>query len=235
MNKFIEKNFIIKKDYKEIIRIVGIVLIGLGFLDIIVHVQFFLVQGGNFRLNFNLLPIIFGVFLIRGNLKAVRIAIFVLGSYILFSSLSFLFLFIFMPFDYNLLSLIVNFGNNPLPLIVSFLFFIIYLWSFVNLTRRKVIDGLAEKGHKFKKPWEKIYAGMIVGAVFSIIMMTTMAQLLKGENADIAIEKAKEKYGNEYKYAVTHMNISKINEKTIITAQVAAYNNTEINYLTVRW
>ena len=233
MNKFIEENFIIKKDYKEIIRIVGIALIGLGFLDIIF--QSFMIQGGNFKLNFNLLPIIFGVFLIRGNLKAVRVAIFVFGSYILFSLLSFLLLFVFMPFDYNLLSLRVNFDNNPLSLIVSFLFFLIYLWSFLNLTGKKVIVGLTKKGHKFKKPWEKIYAGMIVGAVFSIIMMTFMTQLLRGENADIAIEKAKEKYGNEYKYTVTHISINKTKEKKAITAQVAAYNNTEINYLTVKW
>lgn len=37
MNRFIEENFIIKKDYKEIIKIVGIVLIGLGFLGIFIQ------------------------------------------------------------------------------------------------------------------------------------------------------------------------------------------------------
>lgn len=91
-----------------------------------------------------------------------------------------------MPFDYSLLFLRINIDKNPLPIIFSFLSIIIYAWSFLNLTSKKVIDGLTKKGHEFKKPWKKIYAGMILGAIFSIITMTMMIPLLGGEKTPIS-------------------------------------------------
>jgi len=233
MNKFIEENFIIKKDYEEVIRILGVVLIGLGFLDIII--QAFMFQGGSVNLDFNLLPIIIGSLLIRGNLKAIRVTMFIFGSYILFTLLSFVLSFIFIPFDYSWLLLRERFYNQPLPLIFSFLFFIIYSWAFLNLTGRIVVTRLIEKGHKFIKPWEKAYAGMVIGALIAFIMMIMLTQMLRGENAGIAIEKMREKYGNNYRYTVTSMNIRQTKEKKVYTAQVAAYNNEQIKYITVEW
>jgi hypothetical protein len=213
-------------DYRAILKRVGIVLIVVGILDTAYWI-YCISQGQSYSSIFNIPAVVVGVFFLRGSLRAVRIvtwfAAFALSSFV--SAL------ILLPFLQPAELWAIQFRLDPVGLSMSLLVRItpiaVLFWVYTQLRAAPVVSASFNSGHSTSTPKLAFILGVAI-AVLPVGMM----HFTRGSAAGAkAVEVARAKYGENYKYHLTGIYWTNGNVKASLTA----YNEQEIKPVQVEW
>lgn len=209
------------------IRRVGTVLIIIGILDI-GYMAYCISIEKSYSSSFNIFAVIAGIFLIRGNLTAVRMVSW-LTAFFLTGFLIGILLFVpsFQPFELS----VTQIRLNPYGFIISAFITIAFLgalfWIYKELRSPVVIQALSEKRKSVKVP----KSAFIAGACLVLLIAVMMNLMMKGASSKKAVLLAKEQLGAQYQYHVRAMRWT----GSHVWANVTAYNKTEIKSIDVEW
>lgn len=231
----IKQIFVQGGEYKKIVKNVGKVLIVMGVVDII-YMFWVVSQKGSYSSSFNIFAIIAGIFLIRGNLKAVRIISCLAGFYLVVSLVpAIVSPFLITPVDYWMILIKLNPGTVIQSFIIWIIITILLVWVYFNLTSDIVINEMKNQGPGLNGFWLRPQTFLILGVIVSIIALSFSFFMLHGNNAQLAAQKAQKQIQGEYKYFVNSVNVNTANGKKSVIAQVTAYNQNEIKNLIISW
>lgn len=214
-------------NYRTILKRVGILLIAIGIVDI-AYTIYSISQHQNHSSSFSILAIVAGVSLIRGSLRAVSIvtwaAAFGISNFI--SNLL-----ILIPFLKPAELWAIEFRLDPVSLFISLLVKIISIallcWIYTQLRDPSVISASLKSGHSASTP----KFAFILGIALVVLLTGIMRFTVDGPAGAKAVELARSKYGDNYKYHVQGMSWSNGNVK----ANITAYNEQEIKSVQVEW
>ncbi|MCZ6550857.1 MAG: tetratricopeptide repeat protein [Candidatus Methylomirabilales bacterium] len=221
-------------EHQAILKLVGVVLIGVGLMDV-GYMFYSIYAGKTYASIFSIIAIIAGAFLLNGSLRAARIvatsaAFFVAGLSGVIIALP-----ILLPVDLILTYLKFAPLSDVLLATPFLLAYGLSVWVYHNLTSQPVKAGMDEAGMNYKSFWKSPALGLKIGAVFIVILIVSLVFFLKGEKADRAVEEARKKMGSRYKYQVVSMRTSSSKEATMVQAEIIAYDATSIRYVDVAW
>ena len=214
-------------NYRAILKRVGIVLIAIGLVDI-AYMIYSISQDQNHSSSFSILAIVAGVSLIRGSLRAVSIVTWIaaFGISNLLTNL-----FILLPFLKPAELWAIEFRLNPISLSISFLLRIISIallcWIYTQLRHSSVVSASLKSGHSASTP----KLAFILGIALIVLLTGIMRFTIGGPAGAKAVDLARSKYGDNYKYHVQGMSWSNGNVK----ANITAYNEQEIKSVQVEW
>ena len=214
-------------NYRIILKRVGIALIAIGILDI-AYTIYSISQARNYSATFSILAIIAGVSLIRGSLRTVSIVTWIAA----FGIANFISnLFILLPFLKPAELWAIEFRLDPIGLSMSFLVKIIAIallyWIYIQLRAAPVVSASLQSGHSASTP----KSAFILGVALILLLTGIMRFTLGGAAGAKAVDLARSKYGDKYKYHVQGISWSNGNVKAYITA----YNEQEIKPVQVEW
>ncbi len=205
---------------------VGVALLVIGILDIILMI-YCIINKISYSSSLNIFAVIAGTFLIKGSVKAARIArwfsvfffIMIIGI-IMGASLK-------MPFD--LLKLQIK--MNAWSVVGLFFFILIFLslmiWIYRQLSTADALRLFAQAGYETDRP-----SSAYLSATFLLIFMIGMSILIGGgESKKKAKELAKQQLGTGFQYYVSSISFSENSGQ----ANVIAYSDKEIQHIQVRW
>ena len=220
--------------YKNILRKVGLVLIGVGVFDIGLMV-FAIVNNLSYMSSLNIFAIIAGVYLLKGNLKATQIILwfvaFFLGGIIGVSIAA------FWSIPISLIWTYAKFYKFQFLMIcVEFiLIFILLFWTYRCLTFKVVLDAI-NANLDCRKIWNKPIVGLGIGLLLVALLIFLLLPLSKGEIVDEAKKRASFQSGSEYQYYVSSIEVQSSHENSShVSAEVIAYNEREIKNVNVEW
>lgn len=224
------------KDYREILRRVGRILIVTGVIDIL-HAVYCFATGRNILFSFNILLIISGFFILKGSLKAVRIVSWLLAFLIAFSFGSVI---IVMPFRFPFDLLITFIKLEPIRSLTSFVFIpavtiILLIWMYRELRSQAVLTALDEAEINYTSFWRKPSRGFWIGSFLILLSFVAIFFLMRGSTAGQVKQRATSQIGEEYKFCIKSLNISYGPKGKNIHAVVIAYNDNEIKNAVVEW
>lgn len=213
-------------DYRANLKRVGIVLIAVGILDIAYWI-YCISQGQSYSSIFNIPAVVAGVFLLRGSLRAVHIVIW----FAAFTLSNFLSLLILLPFLQPAELWAIQFRLDLVGLLMLLLVRItvitVLFWIYTQLRAAPVVSASIRDGHSASTGKLAFILGVAI-AVLPVGMM----HFTRGSAAGAqAVELARTKYGENYKYHLTGMYWSNGN----VRASLAAYNEQEIKPVQVEW
>ena len=204
----------------------GFALIVIGSIDILVMI-YCIANQINYSSSFNIFAVIAGVFLLKGNVKTIRLvrwfsAFFITG---LIGMLIFCLFVIPSELIFTLLK------TKPISIIITLLFFVLFIavlmWIFKKLSSHQVLHSLQQAGYSSASHKYGVYLGVILvivmGAIFSFIPYS--------ESGQNAIALAEQRLGNDYKYYV--QSIATYNDSG--NATVLAYSSDEVKSIQVKW
>ena len=216
---------------RDILRRVGIALIAVGLIDI-GYMLYCIANHINDLSILGIILLIFGIFLIRGNLRLAGVVTFI--SAVSATSMVGLLL-IFVPFLEPLDLFITQFRLAPwetiggLAIFLAKSFFLI--WIYRQLRSPAVVDARIAAG---RSGWPPIVA-FIVGAIGVAVLGIAMQSMLHGEHASKAIEIVKSQVGPGYKFHVSSLTIQRSGQTgttgkstQLVWANVVAYKPDEI-------
>ncbi|OCR00647.1 hypothetical protein BCD67_11775 [Oscillatoriales cyanobacterium USR001] len=214
-------------NYRIILKRVGIALIAIGIVDI-AYMIYSISQDRNHSSSFSILAVVAGVSLIRGSLRAVSIVIWIAA----FGISNFISnLFILLPFLKPAELWAIEFRLDPVSLAMSFLLRIITIaflcWIYTQLRDPSVVSASLKSGHSASTP----KLAFILGIALVVLLTGIMRFAVGGPAGAKAVDLARSKYGDNYKYHVQGMSWSNGNVK----ANVTAYNEQEIRSIQVEW
>ena len=211
----------------ETLRRVGWLLVVVGALDIGVMI-YCITNQISYSSSFNVFALVAGIFLLRGNLEAVRYVTWF--SAFMFSGLLLASLFAFpwiQPVDYWLLVA----RRHPFESAAYALFPIACLWMlfwiYSQLRLPAVVEARAAVGQTRSAP----KSAFVAGAALAIFLAVMLQLNLKGEAAREAKRLAAEQYGSEYSYFVSSIKWS----GNHVSALLTAYNEDETKEVAVEW
>ncbi|MGB3508037.1 MAG: hypothetical protein WBA93_02080 [Microcoleaceae cyanobacterium] len=218
-------------NYRVTLKRVGIVLILAGVLNTVCILYLRTQNQGYSSYSFilNTLAIVAGVCLFRGNLRTVPetrwVAAFLLSRFVSW-------LFILLPFQLQTTEVwLIQIRLNPVSFFIPFLIEIVTavfaLWVYTQLRTISVVSERVRPEHSASTP----KLAIILGIMYTLIMVVTMQLILRGETGTKAIEIAQIQYGNNYKYHVTGVRW----EGDRVKANLIAYNEREIKPIEVKW
>jgi hypothetical protein len=213
-------------NYRAILKRVGIVLITVGILDI-AYVVYCISQGQSYSSFFNILSVVAGVFLFRGSLRAVPIvrwfAAFMLSNFV--SEL------IVLPFLQPAELWVIQFRLDPIALCRQLLLIItligLHSWIYTQLRAAPVVSASYNSGHSASTG----KLAFILGVALLVLPVGMMHFISGGAAGAKAVELARAKYGQDYKYHLTGMSWSNGSVQVSLTA----YNEQEIKRVQVEW
>ena len=213
---------------------VGTVLIIFGIIDLILMILS-IVKGWNYSSSLNIISIIAGIFLVRGKLKTVKVVSFFSSLFLTLICAFPLIIINTIPFDFipvfiklNKVTVLLGIGFYFLPL------FLMY-WVYRNLTSEPVLDDLIAAGLYHKRNDQRPKLGFWVG-VGSLTFFGLFFSMVGIDDRSEAVNRAKTKMGEEYKYFVSSYSLSSNSTGyTEIETLVIAYNKNEIHELEISW
>ncbi|HAX80213.1 MAG TPA: hypothetical protein DCY88_31345 [Cyanobacteria bacterium UBA11372] len=213
-------------DYRAILNRVGMVLIAIGILDIAYWI-YCISQGQNYSSSFNFPAVVAGVFLLRGNLRAVPIitwfAVFMLSNFV-----SGIILIPFLqPADLWATQFRLNLVGLPMSLLAKIMPIPVLFWLYAQLRAAPVASASIRYGNSGFNP----KLAFILGIAIAILPVGMMHLTRTGAAGVKAVEIARAKYGENYKYHLTSIYWSNGNVK----ANLTAYNEQEIKPVQVEW
>lgn len=214
-------------NYRAVLKRVGTVLITIGIFDS-AYLIYRISQGQSYLSSLNLYAILAGVFLLRGNLRAVPvitwITAFALSSWVSAGL-------IVVPFLKPAELWITEFRLYPVNLSLSLLTGIatatLLFWVYTQLRSPSVISATLTSGYSVFPP----KLAFILGITLAVLMAGIAHWTLKGAAAAKAMDIAQTQYGSGYKYHVTAMRW----EGGQVKASLIAYNQQEIKPVQVEW
>lgn len=217
-------------NYKNTLKRVGIALVLIGILDI-TYMVYCISLNQNYSSSLNIFSIIAGVFLIRGNLKAVRPICWIAA----FSLTGLLFGVIALPFLMPTKLMFIQLKLHPLFSITSAFIGLasitLFLWIYRELRSASVIEARKAAGLSTKAP----KSAFGIGAVIVICLTIFLYTFLNGESANKAIQLAKAQYGDNYQYHVTSLNKNWSKTSCCNRATLTLYSNNEIKKIEMQW
>ncbi|WP_449416417.1 hypothetical protein [Phormidium nigroviride] len=125
----------------------------------------------------------------------------------------------------------IEFRLDPIGLAISFLVKIIAIallcWIYIQLRAAPVVSASLQSGHSASTPKSAFILGVAVILLITGIMRFTLG----GAAGAKAVDLARSKYGDKYKYHVQGISWSNGNVKAYVTA----YNEQEIKPVQVEW
>ncbi|PSB55576.1 hypothetical protein [Chamaesiphon polymorphus] len=219
--------------YRTILKQVGIASIAIGILDLMYMV---------YRVSTNLqqsptgsysspgiLIVVAGVYLIRGSLRTANIVRWVAAFWIAIGIGSILMRSCSTPFDL----LMLEFRLDPNGFVMWYLSKIIETavayWIYRQLSAEPVMSASLNSGHHVSIPKQAFFLGAALTVLMPILLYITGDGVLGRK----AVNLARAKYGQGYKYHLTALNRSRKMSGETISAKIAAYNDREIKNVRV--
>lgn len=213
-------------NYRAILKRVGIVLIAVGILDM-AYMVYCISQGQSYSSSLNIPAVVAGVFLLRASLRAVHIV----KWFAAFMLSYFVSVFILLPFVKPAELWATEFRLDPVGLCMSLLLTImpiaLHLWIYTQLRAASVVSASVKSGHSASTP----KLAFILGVALVVLPVGMMHFTRGGADGAKAVEVARAKYGENYKYHLTGMRWSNGN----VQASLTAYNEQEIKPVQVEW
>lgn len=205
-------------DYREILKKVGLALATFGLADIALMI-YSVANGHSYLSSFNIFAVIAGVFLFRGSLGAVQLVTW-FSAFMLAGFIGAIFL--VLPFLQPFGLLVVQAKLNP-GLTIAHWFMALACLVLLGLTYRQlratpVLDALKASGRTTAKPILAIGFGFGL-AIFLAVML------------NMTLNGFHRKLGTGYRYATQSIQWGGGGGSAV----VAAYNDSEIKYITVQW
>lgn len=222
------------KNYKIILRNVGLVLGIVGLLDIGVMI-YCIANQISYSSSFNVFAVIAGVFLIKGNLKAARIiaqfaAFFLAGFAVVLVVAPFI-----VPFDLIQTYFTLEPAFAAFASILIAVFLAMLVWVYRELTSPPVLTALDEAKIDYTSFWRKPVRGFLFGGCLVILLFVLLSLLMSGETADQVKQRAAVQVGPTYKLFVNSISMSANSNGKYVNAAVTAYNDKEIKNITIEW
>lgn len=221
-------------NYLTTLRKVGWVLIITGLIDIGCMV-YSIVTESRYSSSFNVLAIIGGVFLLKGNLRAAWIVSWAMAFFISAFTVAVMVVPVVLPYD-----LMIEYAKRaPMEDFAGFLYFPIVMgllvWIYRNLRSTSVRAAMDETRLDYTSFWRTPTRGFWIGGCIPAIIVLCLALLMGGDTADQARQRAAEQVGEGYKLHVKSLSISSDAEGTDVHAVITAYNETEIKDVVLEW
>lgn len=213
-------------DHRPVLKRIGLVLVVVGVLDI-AYMIYCVSQGQSYSSSFNIFSVIAGIFLLRGNLKAVRF----ITWFSAFALTGFAGALLLFPFQKPLDLWATELRLHPVGTSASVLFGVaavaLLAWVYTQLRTPIVVEARMAAGQKAAPP--KLAFALGASLVLGLAIMVPLT--LGGESGVKAIEVAKAKHGASYQYQVTGLHWAGEH----IYATLTAYNEHEIKSVQVEW
>lgn len=221
-------------DYRQSLRVVGIVLIVVGCLDI-GWMIYCIANGQSYRSSFNIFAVVAGILLVRGGLRTARIVAY-FSAFMLSCFIGLLVILpLIMPLGLILAQSRVHpawFGSRSLSAVCVL---VLVGWIYHRLTAPLVTAAFTEK-YPLKTSFRwRPRNGFFMGALLVIVMVVVQGFMLHGASAERACAEAKLKAGDGYKFCVSSLNMHSSGGHTHVAAVVTAYNQNEIKNVKVQW
>jgi len=221
-------------DYRQSLRVVGIVLIVVGFLDI-GWMIYCIANGESYSSSFNIFAVIAGILLIRGGLRTARVVAF-FTAFMLSGFIGVLLVLpLIMPFDLVLACLKVYPASFGCYLLLAVFILALLGWIYSRLTAPLVTAAIVEKYPRYASFWRRPRNGFVVGALLVIVLVVVVGFMLHGASGQRACAEAKLKVGDRYKYCVSSLSMQSSGGRTHVAALVVAYNQKDIKRVEVQW
>ena len=221
-------------DYRQSLRVVGIVLIVVGCLDI-GWMIYCIANGMSYSSSFNIFAVVAGILLVRGGLRTANVVAF-FSAFILSSSIGVLLVIpLIMPFDLMQAYLRVYPASFVSYLLLAVFILVLMGWIYSRLTAPLVTAAIVEKYPRYASFWRRPRNGFLVGALLVIVMVAGLGFMLHGASAERACAEAKLKVGDGYKFCVSDLSTQSSGGRTHVAALVTAYNQNEIKKVEVDW
>jgi len=212
--------------YRAILKRVGIVLIAAGILDI-AYMVYCISQGQSYSSTLHIPAIVAGVFLLRGSLRAVPVVMW----FAAFMISRFVSVFLLLPFVKPAELWGIEFRLDPVGLCMSLLLTItliaLHFWIYTQLRAVSVVSASAKSGRSAST--RKL--AFVLGVALVVLPVGVMHFMGGGAAGTKAVEVARTKYGENYKYYLTGIGWSNGN----VQASLTAYNEQEIKPVQVEW
>ncbi len=221
-------------DYRQSLRVVGIVLIVVGFLDI-GWMIYCIANGESYSSSFNIFAVIAGILLVRGGLRTARVVAF-FSAFMLSSFIGLLLILpLIMPLDLLLTHLRVHPASFVSCSLLGVFVLVLLGWIYLRLTAPLITAAFVEK-YPLKTSFRwRPRNGFFIGALLVIVMVVALGFMLHGASAQRACAEAKLKVGDGYKFCVSSLSMQSSGGHTHVAAVVTAYNQNEIKKVGVRW
>jgi hypothetical protein len=221
-------------NYRASLRVVGIVLIIVGFLDIGLMI-YCIVNDMGYSSSFNIFAVIAGILLFRGGLRtANNVAFF--SAFILSGAIGMLFtLLLILPFDFVLANLKIYPASIGGSLLLAVCLLVLLIWIYHRLTAPLIRAAIVEKHPRYASFWRRPSTGFLFGTILVIALAGSLGFLSHGADTQRARAEAKLKVGDGYKFWVTSLSTQSAAGHTHVEAIVSAYNQKEIKEVAVEW
>jgi len=216
--------------YRQILKRVGLVLLGIGLLDVGVMI-YCIVNHLSYSSSFNLFAVIGGIFLMRGSLRAAAL----IRWFSVFMLVGFLAMAIVLPFlqplDLSLTELRLNPGAFASGAILYALVLGLLFWLSRQLALDPVKDAVAKAGLKRRDMRYPAAAGVGLALLLGI----TIPIITSGESAARAKSIAQQQVGIGYQFHLKSIQISSGSRGSRASGVVTAWNHQEVRDIPFHW
>jgi hypothetical protein len=218
------------EEHLHILKRVGKVLITVGVLDIGVMI-YCIANGISHSSSLNIFAVIAGFFLIRGSLRAAAVVAWLAALFVVvvagipFASL------LVQPLELSYLQFRLDPGVFTLTAIMWLFSLGLFYWVITELRSKPILSAQEKAG----KRAVSLPVPLTLGVLLLVILAVTVPMGLNSESGRLALAKAKEQLGPDYKYVVSSIHVITSQQGKSVTATVTAYNNHEIRTVPVKW
>jgi hypothetical protein len=219
-----------ESEYRQILKQVGLVLLGVGLLDVGVMV-YCIVNRLSYSSSFNMFAVIAGIFLMRGSLRTAALvrwfSVFMLTG---FSAMIVVLPFL-QPWDLSLTELRLNPGSFAAGVILYALVLGLLFWLSQQLGLEPVKEAIARAGLKRRD----IRYPAAAGIGLALLLGITVPLITNGESAARAKSIAQRQVGTGYQFHVKSIQISSGSHGSRASGVVTAWNHQEVRDIPFHW
>ena len=213
-------------NYRTILKKAGAVLVAVGAIDIALWI-YCTINKGNYSSNFNILAVVVGILLIRGNLKVAHNITGISAFMLSFTGANLLLLPFVNPARLWVAEFKFRLVDTVISLAIAVVSTVLLAWIYRQLRSPSVVAALQSAGYPTSPPKFAFGIGIAVVIFFTVTWHFT----LNGDAAAKAIELARAKYGEQYQYHLIGIRWS----GNHTSATLAAYSDREIKSVMVEW
>ena len=223
---------------EAILKRVGTVLIVVGILDIAFMVYFFSTGGSSYSSSFNIIAVVAGFFIRRGELRVAQFA----GFFVRFGLLGITTAVLITPLIYPTGLIKTFLLITPAWKLLAWSAFtalalVLLWWLDKNLQSTEVRALLREK--RLHQRWPKLVPSIKMFSIFCAVLALAMVTLLRyieqSDTGQMAIAKARMELGSGYSYHLSAISVSSTSRGRSVYATVIAYSDSEIRRSRVSW
>lgn len=217
-------------DHRRALKRTGLVLLVVGILDIGLMV-YAIVSRVSYASSLNIFAVIAGIFLLRGSLRAASLVRW-FALFLLAASISVAFVApVLQPIDLTLTQAQIN----PLAFLGSFAFFALVLmlltWLARELGSPPVLLARAKAGFAVQRTGIPLALGIALAVTLAVVSFF----LQRSDSAARAVQEARVRLGDEYRYHVSSLNYRSSGESKSVSGVVTAWKSGSVEDLPFKW